>query len=81
MSEINNTNFMFLSANLVSAWIWFSFVNSIFLLLITVFVTIRITNTVIISVIKISDFIFCENLVDFYEGRLYEATLNLHKLS
>ena len=30
------------------------------------------------SVRKVSDLIFCENLVDFNVARLLEATLNLH---
>ena len=30
------------------------------------------------SVRKLSDLLFCENLVDFYEARLHGATLNLH---
>ena len=30
------------------------------------------------SVRKVSDFFFCENLVDLNEARLHEATLNLY---
>ena len=30
------------------------------------------------SVTKVSELLFCENLVDFNEASLYEATVNLH---
>ena len=30
------------------------------------------------TVKKVSDLFFCENLVDFNETRLHEATLNFH---
>ena len=37
-----------------------------------------ITVAAYYSVRKASDLIFCENLVDFNEARLHEATLDLH---
>ena len=30
------------------------------------------------SIIKVSDLFFCENLVDYNEARLHEATLNIY---
>ena len=57
-----------------------SIVNNFILRIYMNFSNSKDTNFLLLyySVRKVSDLIFCENLVDFNVARLLEATLNLH---